>query len=182
MDYRNPVEPLRGDPVTLVARLEHTLQQEEAALARLEYLVGNEHWILMNGEPRGILDRAQEVEEAVARLGQLEAVRASLAARVAGGADGPPSTSLLTAASGADASAPARLLQLRHRIMGATARIATSNEANALLLAGLSRVAGATAGKLSQLREAEASAWPFPSRASTDTGAGCRPSAFDLRA
>lgn len=161
----------------LLADLESTLQRQQDALARLEGLVAKKYATLANSAPREILNTTQDIEEALGRIGRLEAVRASLAARVVDGADGPPGISPLTAASGVDPSAPARLLQARHDILGTIACIAERNEANALLLTGLSRIDGATVDKLSQLREAEAGEWSPPG-----AGADRRPATLDTRA
>ncbi len=147
------VEVMKGDQQSLLATAESVLQNMEDALARLEGLIAAERRSLTDSDPRSILEAVQAIEEMLGRMAQLEATWASLTGSCSPGVGSPTGMArVLAAAGGADPSALGRLLAVRHRILDAIARVAESNEANSLLLAGLSRAARIATDRLSQLR------------------------------
>ena len=157
MESIDRVSPTQTEDTEFLRRLESLLLQEEATLAELENLVTEEQAVLAGPDPRALLDLSQRIEEALGRLGLSEAAWARLAAPWAADAGGPPGISLITATRAMDPSASAPLWSIRHRVLGAVARIAEGSEANGHLIAGLARTAGAAIDRFTQLQETAAS-------------------------
>lgn len=134
---------------------------------------------LVNTGPRSVLETLQRVEIALGRIGQLESGRARLSARLAASVGDNPGLSFGLVGGGFDPSAPARLMDFRHRILGEIARVAEMNEANGQLVAGLARVSGAAIERLTQLQETDCSG---PAPDVRDTSAGRWRPALEFRA
>ncbi len=151
-----------------LAQLESLLQKEEEALGELEKRVTEHRQVLIAGDARSILSSHQRIEEALGRIGQLEAAREGLVAGLAHAdtSSGTSITGILAVAGGADPSVTERLLCIRRRIVEAVARVARSNESNGRLVAGLRRTTGAATDRLSQWRSLESAA----SAGSTEVG------------
>lgn len=163
----------------LLTDLRNVIEQQEAALLALETAVTEKRWALVNAEPAKVLETVQRVETGLARLEQLEAARTRLSSRLAAGAEGLPSVGIANPSRDRDPSAPAGLLDVQCRILGAIARIAAVNEANGHLVAGLSRTSGLAIERLSQLQEIDSSVG-VPGR--RDNVVGSRRVTLDLSA
>ncbi len=144
------VQPEDTSRQALLGRMEHLLHLEEMALEHLEGCIAEQRRVLMSGDVQSILAARQKVEDATARLGQLEGARQSLAAKLIAGVSGAPGTGLWAEAKRIDQAASGRLVDARHRILGAVARIAGGNETNGLLIEGLSQTTGAAIERFGQ--------------------------------
>ncbi len=138
-----PDKPEADD--TALTQLDALLGREEAALTHLERLLWEERSFLFEADPRRLLEKLAEIEEALSRVEQSDLARK----RLVGRSETDPGESSLI---GTRSSVPL-VWAFRQRLLGLIARVAALNEANGHLTAGLSRVADGSLACLRRLGE-----------------------------